>query len=82
MVIATQNPIEYQGTYPLPESQLDRFFMRIRIGYPQKEDEKEILMTQGLTQSIEELQPVIQAEEVLEMQKSLEEVRMDESVGS
>jgi len=80
MVIATQNPIEYEGTYPLPESQLDRFLMRIRIGYPDKEDEKEILMTQGAAQGLEEIQPVVQAEEVLQMQRLLGRVRMDESL--
>ena len=80
MVIATQNPMEYSGTYPLPESQLDRFLMRIRLGYPAREDEKRILNDHGFTQPIESLSPVLNASMVLELQKEVEKVRMDDSL--
>ncbi|MFZ0427017.1 MAG: MoxR family ATPase [Acidobacteriota bacterium] len=80
VVIATQNPIEHHGTYPLPESQLDRFLMRIRMGYPGAEDEKEILRSGISYQSAENLTPVVSIEEVLAAQKAVESVRMDESL--
>jgi len=78
MVIATQNPLEYHGTYPLPESQLDRFMMRIRIGYPDLSDEKVILTTQHLFQPAGDLKPVLTAAEVLDLQNAVDRVRMDE----
>jgi len=78
MVIATQNPIEHHGTYPLPESQLDRFLMRIRMGYPGSEDEKEILRSGIGFASAEDLKPVMTAEEILEAQLRVEGIRMDE----
>ncbi|HEY5595428.1 MAG TPA: MoxR family ATPase [Nitrospiria bacterium] len=80
MVIATQNPLEYHGTYPLPESQLDRFMMRIRIGYPDRSDEKIILTTQRLFQPAGDLKPVLTAGEVLELQNAVDQVRMDEGL--
>src|SRR5205085_10798928 len=68
MVIATQNPIEHEGTYPLPESQLDRFLMRLRMGYPGREAELEILETHGgHDTTIEELEPVATAGDVVAM---------------
>ncbi|MBI5167653.1 MAG: MoxR family ATPase [candidate division NC10 bacterium] len=80
IVLATQNPLEYQGTHPLPESQMDRFLLRIRIGYPQEVDEKRILQGRRAVSSVEELGPVISAEEVLVLQRCVEGVRVDESL--
>jgi MoxR-like ATPase len=64
MVIATQNPIEHEGTYPLPEAQLDRFMMRVRIGYPSREKELEMLDTHGVRSTFLDLEPVIPVEDV------------------
>jgi len=79
MVLATQNPREYEGTYPLPESQLDRFLLRIRIGYPEAADEKEVLRG-TLTPSPARLAPVLSIDEVLELQDAAEQVKAEESV--
>ena len=68
MVVATQNPIEHHGTYPLPESQLDRFLLRIKMGYPENEAEKEILRRQKRLPEVERIQPVMGAEDILEAQ--------------
>jgi MoxR-like ATPase len=78
--MATQNPMEYQGTFPLPESQLDRFMMRIRMGYPDTEDEREILRTQSPNGSMESLAPVLSIEEVLHLQTLADGVQVDESL--
>ncbi len=80
MVIATQNPAEHHGTFPLPESQLDRFLMRIRIGYPDPEAEKEILDRQQSLHPADELTPVLTVQEVLDLQNLVEKVRMDPSL--
>lgn len=80
MVIATQNPAEYHGTFPLPESQLDRFLMRLRIGYPTPDEEKKILARTPSLHPAEELQPVVTAQEVLELQGQADHVFMDESL--
>jgi MoxR-like ATPase len=80
VVIATQNPIEHHGTYPLPESQQDRFLMRIRMGYPSLEDEKEILRSGITYQSADELQAVVSADEILHAQEVVETVRVDEDL--
>ncbi len=80
MVIATQNPMEYHGTFPLPESQLDRFLMRIRIGYPDVANEKEILDRQWLPHPAEELEPVVALDEVRELQNAVEKIRVDDSL--
>ncbi len=80
MVIATQNPAEYHGTFPLPESQLDRFLMRLRIGYPSPEEEKRILDRPQSLHPADELQPVMTAQEVLDLQQAVEKVRMDDSL--
>jgi MoxR-like ATPase len=79
MVLATQNPLEYEGTHPLPESQLDRFLLRIRIGYPGASDEKAILRGGGAL-APESLAPVVTAAEVVELQDQVDRVRADESV--
>jgi len=74
MVLATQNPIEYEGTFPLPEAQLDRFLMRIRLGYPELADEIRILEDQQFKHPIESLQQIISVEELLAMQEAVKEV--------
>jgi len=77
MVIATQNPIEQQGTYPLPEAQLDRFLMRVRLGYPSAADEVLIMDAQQVQHPIEDLEQVTTAEEVLDLQKAIHEIYID-----
>jgi MoxR-like ATPase len=79
MVLATQNPREHAGTFPLPESQLDRFLLRIRIGYPSQADERTILRGAG-TPVVETLETVLDASDVVELQDAAERVRADESV--
>jgi len=79
MVLATQNPREHEGTYPLPESQLDRFLLRIRIGYPGALDEKSVLRGAG-SPVLETLVPVLEAEDVMVLQEEADRVRVDESV--
>jgi len=79
LVIATQNPIEHHGTYPLPESQLDRFLMRIRMGYPARDSEKQILRNNG-SAGVEEVPPVMEAAEVAAMQEAVIRVRVDDSL--
>ncbi|HYK90812.1 MAG TPA: AAA family ATPase, partial [Acidobacteriota bacterium] len=80
MVVATQNPIEHHGTYPLPESQLDRFLLRIKMGYPETGAEKEILRRQNYLPAIEHIQPVLKAEDILDAQASVSEVKVDEAL--
>jgi MoxR-like ATPase len=80
VVIATQNPIEHHGTYPLPESQLDRFLMRVRMGYPDEENEKEILRTQRLSHPIDDVEPVLTTVEVAEIQAGVRAVQVDPSL--
>jgi MoxR-like ATPase len=80
MVVATQNPIEHHGTYPLPESQLDRFLLRIKMGYPENGAEKDILRRRDRTSDVERIQPVMRSEEVLEMQSLVTTIRVDESL--
>lgn len=80
MVIATQNPSEYHGTFPLPESQLDRFLMRLRIGYPSPEEERKVLDRAQSLHPAEELQPVLTAQDVLDLQAQVDKVFMDESL--
>jgi len=79
MVLATQNPREYEGTFPLPESQLDRFLLRLRIGYPAAADEKAVLRGES-TSPPAGVTPVVLAEEVLTLQEAAEQVRAEESV--
>ncbi len=80
MVLGTQNPIEYEGTFPLPEAQLDRFLMRIRIGYPALTDEIRILELQQLRHPLLDLQPVASAEEVLEAQEAVKTIYVSPAV--
>jgi MoxR-like ATPase len=80
MVIATQNPVEYHGTFPLPESQLDRFMMHIRLGYPAYEYEKDILIEHTSFETIEAMEPVISALEIVEFQREVEKIKVDESL--
>ena len=80
MVIATQNPLEHEGTYPLPEAQLDRFMMRVVIGYPSREKELEILDTHGIRSTFFDLNPVATVEEVEEMVTIAREVAVSQSV--
>lgn len=80
MVIATQNPFEYRGTFPLPENQLDRFSMRVSIGYPDYESEKEILLKFSPAKPWDGIQSVVSREEVLVMQTMVEGVHLDESI--
>src|SRR5256714_382314 len=80
IVLATQNPIEHHGTYPLPESQMDRFMMRVRMGYPDLEDEKIILRQQTFNSAVERLLPVMHSDDVLALQHEAREVAVDESL--
>jgi MoxR-like ATPase len=80
MVLATQNPIEYEGTFPLPEAQLDRFLLRIQLGYPSKDEEVEILDRQQFIHPIEELEQAVSVEELLGAQKAIKEVYLDSLV--
>src|SRR3712207_8138446 len=79
LVLATQNPIEYEGTYPLPEAQLDRFLLRARVGYPDRQAELELLarrLERGHDEV--ELRPVVDRETLLAMQRAVEQVHADE----
>ena len=80
MVIATQNPSEYHGTFPLPESQLDRFLMRLRIGYPAPEEEKKVLDRPHALHPVEDLQPVASSPDVLDLQAQVDKILMEESL--
>ncbi|HSM25455.1 MAG TPA: MoxR family ATPase [Anaerolineaceae bacterium] len=80
MVLATQNPIEYEGTFPLPEAQLDRFMMRIHIGYPSFANEIEILDLQQLKHPIEEIGTVVSSDEILMMQNAIKHVFVSDAV--
>jgi MoxR-like ATPase len=80
MILATQNPIEYEGTFPLPEAQLDRFILRIRLGYPSKEDELEILDRQQYVHPLSQLEQVVSVEELLVAQEAIKEIYIDRLV--
>jgi MoxR-like ATPase len=82
LVLATQNPIEYEGTYPLPEAQLDRFLLRIGVGYPERHDEWRVL-ERRLERARDEvvLEPIVDAPRLLELQRALEQVHVSEAVG-
>ena len=81
LVLATQNPIEYEGTYPLPEAQLDRFLVRISVGYPERGDEAQVLAQRGeRRQEMIQLDPVIDAPTMLAMQRAVEGVHVSESI--
>ncbi len=80
LVIATQNPVEHHGTYPLPESQLDRFLLRVRMSYPEAESEREILRGDAGAVRLDGLQPVLTADDVLALQEEVTRVRVDDSL--
>ena len=80
MVLATQNPIEHHGTYPLPESQLDRFMLRLRIGYPGAADEKLILRDREHAEPLDEMQPVMSAQDILDLQSAVSEISVDDAI--
>src|SRR5207248_7973942 len=80
MVIATQNPVEHHGTYPLPESQMDRFLIRARMGYPEGDHERAILRSEAGVSRLEELQPVLSSADVLAIQHEVIHVHVDDSL--
>ena len=80
MVIATQNPFEFEGTYPLPESQLDRFLMRISLGYPDRDDELQVLTSHRAGEPVETLTPVLDGAQIRGLQESVRQVAVDEAI--
>jgi MoxR-like ATPase len=76
MVVATQNPVEYLGTYPLPESQMDRFFLRLALGYPTADEEKTLLKSGGTERELASLPAVLERSAVLELQDATENIRV------
>ncbi len=80
LVLATQNPIEQEGTYPLPEAQVDRFMLKINIGYPSKEEEHKILKRMAVTDSKIEIKPVVTPKRILQARKSIDDIYMDEKI--
>jgi MoxR-like ATPase len=81
-VIATENPVETQGTFPLPEAQLDRFFMRLKLGYMTKEQEISVLRRPDTRTLLESLQPVIQAEELQSLRETYPQVRVSDDIAA
>ncbi len=77
MVMATQNPIEYEGTFPLPEAQLDRFLMRLRLGYPSREDEISVLDSQVVSHPIEDIEQVVSVQDLMDTHRLVRQVRID-----
>jgi MoxR-like ATPase len=82
MLLATQNPIDFEGTYMLPEAQLDRFMIKLSLGYPDEETELRMIVSQSKAHPIESLDPVVDMEQVLDMQRRVKEVHMDEAVAA
>ena len=80
LVLATQNPIEYEGTFPLPEAQVDRFMLRIRLGYPEPEEEVRILDSQRVVHPVEEIGQVVSAEELIRAQEQVKDVYVDDLI--
>jgi MoxR-like ATPase len=80
LVLATQNPIEYEGTFPLPEAQLDRFMMRVNLGYPESDDEITMLERQRHTHPVSRIEQVISSEELIEAQQCIKDVYIDDLV--
>src|SRR5215472_4851863 len=80
LVVATQNPVEHHGTYPLPESQLDRFLMRVHMGYPDSNAEREILRAEAGAAQLDSIKPVLTGADVLEMQQVVTQVEVDDSL--
>ena len=79
LVMATQNPIEQEGTYPLPEAQTDRFLLKVVIGYPDKQEEKQIIR-QNITDATEAVRPVVSLKEVLDVQQVVKKIYIDEKI--
>ncbi|MCM1028399.1 MAG: AAA family ATPase [Pseudoflavonifractor sp.] len=79
LVMATQNPIEQEGTYPLPEAQVDRFLLKVVIGYPTKDDER-LIIRQNIASKAKEVQPLLRPEEITEAQKVVEQIYVDEKI--
>jgi len=82
MVLATQNPFEFEGTYMLPENQLDRFMMRIRLGYPDRQSELNVLSEHRLGEPIDALEPVTDGQQVLELQQAVREVGVEDRISA
>ena len=80
LVIATQNPFEFEGTYPLPESQLDRFLLRSSVGYPDRDDELRVLTSHRRGEPVDDLKPVVTPDQVVEVQETVRNVAVDESI--
>src|SRR4051794_33891165 len=80
IVLATQNPYEFEGTYVLPESQLDRFMIRIRMGYPLRSEERKVLSSHRTGEPVDALTPVLTADDVLQLQRAVRKVRVDEAI--
>jgi len=80
LILATQNPIEYEGTFPLPEAQLDRFIMRISMGYPEFEDERKVVQNQRQVHPIEDLQPVVDGRSLPALSRQVADVHIDPSL--
>ncbi len=80
MVIATQNPIEFEGTYPLPESQLDRFLLRISVGYPQRQHELEVLNSHREGEPVDGLEPALSCEQIVGLQEAVRQVAVEDSI--
>jgi MoxR-like ATPase len=80
MVIATQNPIEFEGTYPLPESQLDRFLLRIPMGYPSRETELQVLTSHREGEPVDSLQAVLDCQQIVELQEAVRRVKVEDSM--
>lgn len=76
VVLATQNPLEYQGTFPLPESQLDRFLMSLSLGYPPRVDERDLLLSGGVDEILEHLRPVVSRQELVDLQAQVQAIRV------
>ncbi len=80
IVLATQNPVDFHGTYPLPEAQLDRFLIKLDLGYPEQDFEVNILQSFNQRHPIEQIKPVLEMEDILSMQQAVRDIRMDESI--
>jgi MoxR-like ATPase len=80
IVLATQNPYEFEGTYVLPESQLDRFMIRLKMGYPIRSEERKVLLSHRTGEPVEELRPVLSVEEVQQLQRAVRAVRVDDAI--
>ncbi len=81
-VVATQNPVDYQGTYPLPEAQLDRFLLRVQVGYPDPESEMYVLFDRQLEDPLEAVEPVVDVEQLLALQEKVRQVKVERDVGA